>query len=189
MRAAIKVLVNRGYSQFTTAEVASVAGTSRGALTHHFKSTQVFILAALDYLYAALLRKTERRVLKAKTSDDLIDPILEDASDFLLGAEFISIYNALVEMRNQGADIDITDIGIRYRKPIEDLWIDFLASRGVEESVAKDVVWATFSIIRGLAIRRILYDDPAQTKRTMDFATQLMRQQVEASRATAERLG
>ena len=103
LKAAISVLIAKGYGKFTTAEVARVAGTSRGAQTHHFSSTQAFILAAIDYLYAGILKRTERRAQAVREDDDLLEPIVRDGKDFLFGTDFLSIYNTLVEMRNNGA--------------------------------------------------------------------------------------
>ena len=175
MRAAISVLVNRGYANFTTAEVARVAGTSRGALSHHFESTQVFILAAIDDLYASLLRRAERRAVEADLTGDLLAPIVADARDFLLGTGFMSIYNTLIEMRNSGASDDVDDIGVKYRVPIEQIWSTYLMNRGVSEAEAEECVWTIFSVVRGLSIRRVLNCEEQQIERTLDFTLDIIK--------------
>ena len=43
--AAVHVLSTRGYAGFRTAEVATQAGVSRGALTHHFPSRDELLVA------------------------------------------------------------------------------------------------------------------------------------------------
>lgn len=178
LRAAISVLIARGYSKFTTAEVARVAGTSRGAQTHHFPSTQAFILAAIDHLYAGILKRTEQRAQAVTESDDLLDPIVRDGKDFLFGTDFLSIYNTLVEMRNDGAEIDIDEMGVKYRVPVERIWAEYLQKRGVEAVCAENVVWTIFSVLRGLTIRRILAHDPAQIDRTLEFALESVRKNI-----------
>lgn len=181
LKAAISVLVSRGYSKFTTAEVARVAGTSRGAQTHHFPSTQAFILAAIDYLYAGILKRTQARVQALGDSGDLLDPIVRDGKDFLFGTEFLSIYNTLVEMRNDGAETELDEIGIKYRVPIERIWAEYLQRRGVEAECAENVVWTVFSVLRGLTIRRILAHDPEQVDRTLEFTLEAIRKNLRYS--------
>lgn len=178
LRAAISVLISKGYGNFTTAEVARVAGTSRGAQTHHFPSTQAFILAAVDYLYASILKRTEQRAAIAGEAEDLLDPIVRDGKEFLFGTDFLSIYNALLEMRNSGAKVDIDEMGIKYRVPVEKIWSSYLEERGVEARCAENVVWTIFSVLRGLSVRRILAHDPAQIDRTLDFALEAVRKNI-----------
>lgn len=178
LRAAISVLVAKGYAKFTTAEVARVAGTSRGAQNHHFPSTQAFILAAIEYLYAGILKRTEHRAQAVEDGEDLLDPIVRDGKDFLFGTDFISIYNTLVEMRNSGAEVDIDQIGIKYRVPVERIWAGYLQSRGVESACADNIVWTIFSVLRGITIRRILAHDPEQIDRTLEFALESIRKNI-----------
>lgn len=178
LKAAISVLIARGYSNFTTAEVARVAGTSRGAQTHHFPSTQAFILAAIDYLYAGILKRTEQRVQALGDTDDLLAPIVRDGRDFLFSTDFLSIYNTLVEMRNGGAAIDIDEMGVKYRVPVERIWAEYLRKRGVEAVCAENIVWTIFSVLRGLTIRRILAHDPAQVDRTLEYALESIRKNI-----------
>ena len=181
LRAAIKVLENKGYSKFTTSEVARVAKSSRGAQTHHFPSTQAFILAAIDHLYETLLKRTEQRVAAAMQSDELLQPVLADASDFLLGPEFLSIYNTLIEIGNGGAKEEVNEIGRRYRLPIEAKWSHYLIGKGVAPLVAENAVWTIFSTVRGLSIRRIFMDDPEHVQRTLDFVMEMVDERIRAS--------
>jgi AcrR family transcriptional regulator len=182
LKSAISVLTANGYGKFTTAEVARVAGTSRGAQTHHFPSTQAFILAAIDYLYANILKRSEQRARAVEQGADLLEPILRDGKDFLFGTEFLSLYNTLVEMRNSGAGVDIDEMGVKYRAPVERIWAGYLQGRGVEPACAENVVWTIFSVLRGLAVRRILPHDPAQIDRTLEFAMDSVRKNIRFTR-------
>ena len=60
--AAINCFVELGYTNVTTAKVASAAGVSRGAMLHHFPSKTELIQAAVEYLHDKLLEDYTRRV-------------------------------------------------------------------------------------------------------------------------------
>ena len=60
--AAINCFVELGYTNVTTAKVASSAGVSRGAMLHHFPSKTELIQAAVEYLHDKLLDDYTKRV-------------------------------------------------------------------------------------------------------------------------------
>ena len=66
--AAINCFVNLGYTNVTTAKVASAAGVSRGAMLHHFPSKTELIQAAVEYLHDRLLEDYTERVKGIPTS-------------------------------------------------------------------------------------------------------------------------
>ncbi|MGB1141391.1 MAG: TetR/AcrR family transcriptional regulator [Halioglobus sp.] len=60
--AAINCFIELGYTNVTTAKVASAAGVSRGAMLHHFPSKTELIQAAVEYLHDKLLEDYTQRV-------------------------------------------------------------------------------------------------------------------------------
>ena len=62
--AAINCFITLGYTNVTTAKVASTAGVSRGAMLHHFPSKTELIQAAVEYLHNKLLEDYTARVNK-----------------------------------------------------------------------------------------------------------------------------
>ena len=66
--AAIDCFINLGYTNVTTAKVASTAGVSRGAMLHHFPSKTELIQAAVEYLHGKLLEDYSERVRKIPKS-------------------------------------------------------------------------------------------------------------------------
>ena len=60
--AAINCFITLGYTNVTTAKVASTAGVSRGAMLHHFPSKTALIQAAVEYLHDKLLEDYTERV-------------------------------------------------------------------------------------------------------------------------------
>ena len=62
LEATIDCFVNLGYTNVTTAKVASTARVSRGAMLHHFPSKTELIQAAVEYLHNRLLQDYTDRV-------------------------------------------------------------------------------------------------------------------------------
>ena len=71
--AAISCFIAEGYTNVTTAKVASTAGVSRGAMLHHFPSKTELIQATVEYLYRKLLDDYTERVNRI--------PILEEGHE------------------------------------------------------------------------------------------------------------
>ena len=65
--AAINSFITLGYTNVTTAKVASAAGVSRGAMLHHFPSKTELIQAAVEYLHHKLLEDYTERVKNIPT--------------------------------------------------------------------------------------------------------------------------
>jgi AcrR family transcriptional regulator len=66
--AAINCFIELGYTNVTTAKVASSAGVSRGAMLHHFPSKTELIQVAVEYLHDKLLQDYTQRVAGISTS-------------------------------------------------------------------------------------------------------------------------
>lgn len=60
--AAVRCIVDLGYSNTTTMKIAERAGLSRGATLHHFPSKMDIIKAAVDYLHEKRLRAFSKSV-------------------------------------------------------------------------------------------------------------------------------
>ncbi|HEY3802307.1 MAG TPA: TetR/AcrR family transcriptional regulator [Kofleriaceae bacterium] len=75
--AAVESLIEVGFARTTTLEVQRRAGTSRGALLHHFPSKTELLVAAVDHL--AEMRARELKVLAAGLPDgkSRTDAVLE----------------------------------------------------------------------------------------------------------------
>jgi AcrR family transcriptional regulator len=68
LEASINCFVELGYTNVTTAKVASLADVSRGAMLHHFPSKTELIAAAVEYLHDKLLEDYSYRVASIPSS-------------------------------------------------------------------------------------------------------------------------
>jgi AcrR family transcriptional regulator len=72
LSAAVRCIVDLGYSRTTTMKIAERAGLSRGATLHHFPSKLDIIRAAVDYLHERRLRAFRTSVQSIPDGSDRI---------------------------------------------------------------------------------------------------------------------
>ncbi len=80
LEAAVDCFIHLGYTNVTTAKVASAAGVSRGAMLHHFPSKTELIQAATEYLHGKLLEDFTSRVRKIPTLFTFVSSTLPNTS-------------------------------------------------------------------------------------------------------------
>jgi len=77
LSAAVRCIVELGYSRTTTMKIAERAGLSRGATLHHFPSKLDIIRAAVDYLHERRLRAFRTSVTSIPEGTDRIKAATE----------------------------------------------------------------------------------------------------------------
>jgi AcrR family transcriptional regulator len=174
--AAVQVLGDKGYAGFRMADVAQVAGVSRGAQSHHYPTKDDLVLASLEHVFRTASQRARDRAHSVRSADAAIKALLDDSVDFFFSDLFlIAIDLAIVGDRSasngypqaQSRGEKIRSISRAHRLPVEAAWLQALVDTGVPVRLAEDLLWLTASIVRGLAIRRLLADDPARFKRLL----------------------
>ena len=131
-------------------------------------------MAALEHVYAAVLVKTRERAEIPMDASAVIPAITRDAMDFFFSDYF---FIALDIMMGGGKDnrlvAAVAHISADQRIPAEQAWTDRLCGIGLEEETARDVLWLVLSVVRGLAIRRIIGDDHQREDRVIALVTTL----------------
>jgi AcrR family transcriptional regulator len=168
LQGAIQVLTEKGYAGFRTAEVAQAAGVSRGALTHHFPTKDALVLAALEHVFRAAAELGRSHAHKVHSVDEAIQALLKDSRDFFFSELFlIAIDLSIAGGKDSEHGQSIREISRMHRLPVEAAWLDALIELGVPKKLADDLLWLTISIVRGLAVRRILADEPKRFQRLL----------------------
>src|ERR1700739_4698659 len=68
--ATVECLVSHGYSGTTTARVAEMAGVTRGAQVHHFRSKEDLVVAAIEHLAQQRAQSAIRELNRVKAGAD-----------------------------------------------------------------------------------------------------------------------
>jgi AcrR family transcriptional regulator len=159
--AAVEALRSKGYVGFRVSEVAEAAKVSRGAQTHHFPTKDSLVLAALEHIFRESMEHSLQRAKSLKPGDDVMAALLRDGEEFFLGPYF-PIALDMLNLGNHGAKLrkQVQTMSRQHRIPVEEVWSMALIERGLSAKQAEDMLWLSYSIIRGLAIRRLMQDDP-----------------------------
>jgi AcrR family transcriptional regulator len=176
LEAAIKVIAKRGYLGFTTVEAARLAGVTRGAPLHHFRTTDAFLAAALAYLFEKRLADRQAAGSRTTGDDDVLSALMADARDAYFNEDFFTGLDILVSIgKGKKSRQLLRGIDDNLRQSVEDIWRDRLQSRNIPPAIAENIVWLAHSIVRGAAVRSLLAQNPARIEETLVFGENLIR--------------
>jgi len=154
--AAITVLRRKGFAGFRVADVATEAGVSRGAQTHHFPSKRALVLAVFATVFNQASEASRARIAGIQPNDDVIDAILVDAAEFFLSPDFPMGLDMLgAAERDPELRDAVSESARATRSLVEQMWVDLLIARGLPRPDAEDLLWLIFSAIRGLSVRML----------------------------------
>src|SRR5208283_2206604 len=68
--AAIACLIDRGYANTTTSEIAERAGLSRGAQLYHFPKKEELLTSAIEHLFELMFGETKEKVSRLTNEND-----------------------------------------------------------------------------------------------------------------------
>ncbi|MFL5319362.1 MAG: TetR/AcrR family transcriptional regulator [Myxococcaceae bacterium] len=162
--ATIDVLVRRGYSGTSTAEVCRRAKSSRGAQLHHYPTKESLVAAAVEHLVTARMKEIGARIVSAQGGR----PALEDMASLLLevyaGDTFYAWLELVVAARTDAKLRRVLQqMDKRITREAERLCREFLMPDASDEKVSA-TTRLILSIFDGLAVHRILSgsEEPAR---------------------------
>lgn len=174
--AAIKIMMERGYAGLRSAEISHVSGVSRGGQLHHYPTKDSLVIAALERVFQDVRKRTERKIRKSYTLDQLLEAAVEDGHAFFYSPGFQVGLDILM---SSGKDISMADavrhIAVDQRAPAEEAWALKLIDAGVAPETARDIVWLLWSTLRGLAVRSFINRDRKREDRVIAYALRLAR--------------
>jgi len=157
VNAAAEVLREKGYAGFRTAEVAKLAGVSRGAQLHHFPTKDSILVATAEHVFSKSLDSMLARAQDASAAAAPIDAIISDGVEFFFSEDFfVTMELALAGGKQEAFPEQIFKSAQDYRSQVEDEWLRLLIGAGLPERLARTVLWLTLSVVRGLAVRGLL---------------------------------
>jgi AcrR family transcriptional regulator len=153
MRAAIALLVERGYAGFSTIAVASRAGVSRGARENYYKTKYDLIEAAWQ---AALSRaETKAKLLadKVLVSADPVEDFLSSSASFFLGDDYLAMLELAMAARTDTRIERMFHTLFREnRKRHDRVWIDAFARAGYARADVARFIDVANCMFRGAAL-------------------------------------
>lgn len=170
--AAIQALCNHGYAAATTMLVAEVAGVSRGAMQHQFRTKADLMTFVVEQVYEEELIQYARRSEGILDRRERLVRFPEIVWDVLSRPSGVAVLEILQGSRS---DPDLADKLAPIQRKIED---DALQNTsqwlGLNESSAlaamRLIVWS----VRGLSVARILLEDPSRIREPVQLLSQLI---------------
>ena len=179
--AAVDLLAQKGYAGFRTADVAEIAGVSRGAQTHHFPSKDDLVVAVVAHVFARAGEQGRKRARRVKSIDEAIKVLLSDSQEFFFSELFLIAMDLAIQGRmNHVTGNPLVQISAASRLPVEASWLAALIEAGVPPAIAEDLLWLTISIVRGLAVRRLWQHDAPRFNRLFKLWRQMVAQYLAA---------
>lgn len=153
LRAAIALLVERGYAGFSTIAVASHAGVSRGARENYYKTKYDLIEAAWQ---AALVRAEKKSQLVADNilaSADPVEDFLSISSSFFLGDDYLAMLELAMAARTDPRIERIFHTLFAQNRRRHDLvWIEAFARAGYRKADVARFIDVANCMFRGAAL-------------------------------------
>jgi AcrR family transcriptional regulator len=165
--AAVEVLRKKGYAHFRTADVAKVAGVSRGAQLHHFATKEKLVYATMEHVFQNVLETSRGRVRALKPGEDALEHAIDDAREFFFSTPFFISLDIATSINNARFRGKLMAMVRDARLPAEQAWRQALVARGMPEREADDLLWLTLALVRGLAVRMLWQNEPARFDRLL----------------------
>ncbi len=159
-RATIRLLLERGYSRFTTSDAAAAAGVSRGALTHHFASKEDLVVrsvaqdlvAVTEGLRAFLAEGEGRR----RGPDELVDHLW----GLMAGGLFYVTMEYLPEARHNAPFRErLLPVVRDFHAALDALWSSVSDAHDLDPTEARITLNTTLCLMRGMVAQSVLKPD------------------------------
>lgn len=157
--AAIELLKRDGYGAFRASEVARLAGVSRGAQTHHFPTKEALLEQAIEHLLKRISERAFKHSQHVQPGEDVLGALMRDSLDCYLTEGFMVTLDLAVDGKRSTFSNRIISMVRRHRLAMEEAWVNTLIASNRTRQEAEDILWLSFSLVRGLAVRTTWEND------------------------------
>lgn len=181
MKAAIDVLLEQGYGQLTTKEVARVAGVSNGALMHHFASKEELVVAATAMVYEEAIVRGQQMAKSVDAESKPIEGYITDCLNVYFEWPFIAALETIMVARTDPELMKkILPVMERYRTTCDVIWLAVFKKAGLNKSKATLLLNLTLNLVRGMAINRLWRHDDKKYRDYLASWIEIVRKEIMA---------
>ncbi|MEB3068968.1 TetR/AcrR family transcriptional regulator [[Mycobacterium] vasticus] len=174
--ATIECLVTYGYAGTTTPRIAELAGVTRGAQVHHFRSKEDLVVAAVEHLAQ---QRTQAAIRELGQVDSIPDPVAT-ALDFLWESHQGPMFIATVELWVAARTDRVLAQHIERVEPVVNTTLITAIAQLMPEHPAqkeiRNVVYTAMDALRGILVSSFIDDDPKRARRRWERACEHLRQ-------------
>lgn len=168
--ATVDCLVTYGYAGTTTPRIAEIAGVTRGAQVHHFKSKEDLVVAAVEHLAEQRVQVAIRRQGKVLSRPDPVAAVLEFLWDAHQGDMFVATIELWVASRT---DTVLAEQVRRVEPLVNSTLITAIAQLLPEHAAQRAVrnaIYTAMDALRGILVISFVDRDVAEARRRWDRA-------------------
>ena len=175
--ATIDLLIERGYSRLTTADIAKRAGVSNGARVHHFRTKEDLVVAANEDLYDKAVSVGTARSKSARHSAHPIKDCFDDLISLYFGRWFLGSLDATVAARtDKRLARKLHPIIVAYHSGIRRAWTAAFAEAGFGPREAEAIYDVVLYTVRGMALSSVRQRKPAINAPLVARVTAMLKQ-------------
>jgi AcrR family transcriptional regulator len=166
--ATVECLVTYGYAGTTTHRVAELAGVTRGAQVHHFRSKEDLVVAAIEHLAEQRTASAVRDLGRVQTSPDPISMAL----DYLWESHQGPIFSATLELWLAARTDPVLAERVDRVEPIVNGALIAAIAQLLPDHAAqkelRDIVYTAMDALRGILVSSFADQDPKRARRRWD---------------------
>ncbi len=170
LNATIDLLHDRGLHRMSTTQIAELAEVSRGALTHHYKSKEEIIAAAVSHqlreVTANLHKMAEDIRQSGGDSDQIVDYLWRMMNDRLF---FVTMEYLPEARHNPDFRQRIIPVVQEFHQGLNSVWAELAEQAGVDVEYALTLMNATMCLIRGMIAQSAVRNDPSYFSSLLEF--------------------
>ena len=174
--ATIACLYERGYGGTTTTEIAERAGVSRGAQLHHFPTKAELVTAAVDHLFARRHAEFVRAIAALPAGTRRAEAAIDLLWSMVSGPPFYAWLELAVAARTDIAlREDVAALSLRFMETVRRTFLELFPPPSPPNPLHEVAPMFVFALMDGLALDKILADDPEKVTRVLSALKNLAR--------------
>jgi AcrR family transcriptional regulator len=173
--ATIECLVTYGYAGTTTPRVAELAGVTRGAQIHHFRSKEDLVVAAIEHLAQQRAQGAIREIGRVEASSDPVSMVLEFLWEAHQGPMFVATVELWVAART---DRVLAEHIERVEPLVNSTLISAIAQLVPDHAMRKELrnfVYTAMDALRGILLNGFVDRDSGRARRRWERACEHLR--------------
>ena len=173
--ATIECLVTYGYAGTTTPRVAELAGVTRGAQIHHFRSKEDLVVAAIEHLAQQRAQGAIREIGRVEASSDPVSMVLEFLWEAHQGPMFVATVELWVAART---DRVLARHIERVEPLVNSTLISAIAQLVPDHAMRKELrnfVYTAMDALRGILLNSFVDGDSGRARRRWERACEHLR--------------
>ncbi|MGH3968805.1 MAG: TetR/AcrR family transcriptional regulator [Mycobacterium sp.] len=168
--ATVECLVSHGYAGTTTPRIAEMAGVTRGAQVHHFRSKEDLVVAAIEHLAQQRAQAAIRELGRVQSSPDPVSTVLDFLWEAHQGPMFVATLELWVAART---DPVLAQQIERVEPVVNSTLISAIAQLMPEHPAQKElrnIVYTAMDALRGILVASFVDRDSQRARRRWERA-------------------